>query len=432
MNPYVQKILSLLLSVRGLRATAVATEGTDGRLYVQVIGVPGFPVFTISPSGKYDLPFEHSYTRESMTRMGLPVLTCESEGLNAVLFADQLAARPRNRHDLCVGFDRHAIQRVRQMAVTAAPQESSKFWREPGQGILPNTPTETQQLPHPKPVTWSSGCSQRRPAVPQTALPQGRPAMGLHSYFESEDGQKRALESCRNFLGAKDWPVIDRLKLYDASHHAFDPVVPLGDALKWFRQIYDDLLRPAPAGGWGIARNAAGPLWSAEKTFLTMKSEFSKFAWGGPVALLNFQNGSTQAALLSSLEKMRSFKPVANWPVMAVSKVLHFYNPELFPIYDNEVIWNKVLKRFRHEFKTFCYVSSPPYDVGDTPTFYRNYIRWGAALLKSGYPRFMETFAEWLAKQPGADLTKRHFDASRLFATAYEFMIIGAYADSGE
>jgi hypothetical protein len=109
--------------------------------------------------------------------------------------------------------------------------------------------------------------------------------------------------------------------------------------------------------------------------------------------LLNFQNGSTQAALLSSLEKMRSFKPVANWPVMAVSKVLRFYNPELFPIYDNEVIWNKVLKRFRHEFKTFCYVSSPPYDVGDTPTFYRIYIRRGAALLKSGYPRFMETFA---------------------------------------
>src|SRR5260370_5476358 len=31
--------------------------------------------------------------------------------------------------------------------------------------------------------------------------------MGLRSYFESEGGQKRALEACRNFLGARDWAV---------------------------------------------------------------------------------------------------------------------------------------------------------------------------------------------------------------------------------
>ena len=115
----------------------------------------------------------------------------------------------------------------------------------------------------------------------------------------------------------------------------------------------------------------------------------------------NFYNGSTQAALLTSLEKMRSFKPMANWPVMAVSKVLHFYCPELFPVYDNEVIWNKVLKRFKNEYREFCFTFSPPYDVGDTPIFYKNYMAWGAVLLASAHPRFMEIFADWLAKQPG-------------------------------
>jgi hypothetical protein len=94
-----------------------------------------------------------------------------------------------------------------------------------------------------------------------------------------------------------------------------------------------------------------------------------------------------------------------------------------------QVIWNKVLKHFRNEFKEFCWAFSPPYDVEDTPIFYRNYMCWGAALLASAHPRFMEIFTEWLADQPGADLSKRHFDASRLFATAYEFVIIGAYAD---
>lgn len=117
---------------------------------------------------------------------------------------------------------------------------------------------------------------------------------------------------------------------------------------------------------------------------------------------------------------------------MAVSKVLHFYNPELFPVYDSEVIWKKVLTRFKSEFTNFCYAFSPPFNWEDHPIFYKNYMCWGVNLLAAAHPRFMETFAEWLAKQPGADLPKRRFAATRLFAMAYEYSIIGAYADSTE
>lgn len=433
MNPYLQTILSSLETVRGIRATAVATEGTDGRVYVQVVGVPGFPVFTVSPSGKYDLPYEHSFTNAGMAKMGLPVLADKSEGLNAVLFADKLAERPRNRHDLCYGFDPHAINRVREMAAKSSPQESWKIWHETGQTALLSMATGTAQPSHTNHLKTTAAAASLCSKVSAPAVrTQYRSAMQLSKYFSSGDGQKRALEACRNFLGAKDWPVGARLKLYDASRQAFNSAVSPDHALTWFRQIYDDLVLPAPAGGWGIARNASGPLWSAEKTFQTVKVEFSGFAWGGPVALTNFHNGSAKAALLCSLEKMRSFKPVSNWPVMAVSKVLHFHNPELFPIYDNEVIWNKVLKHFRIEFREFCHASSPPYDVEDTPIFYRNYMCWGAYLLATAHPRFMEMFADWLGRQSGADLSKRQFDASRLFATAYEFTIIGAYADSGQ
>jgi hypothetical protein len=38
----------------------------------------------------------------------------------------------------------------------------------------------------------------------------------------------------------------------------------------------------------------------------------------------------------------------------------------------------------------------------------------------------MATFLDWLGKQPGSDLPKRKFDASSLFATAFEFTAIGA------
>jgi hypothetical protein len=244
-------------------------------------------------------------------------------------------------------------------------------------------------------------------------------------YFENEAAQKRALEACRVFLGGRDWVVGDRLKLYDLSYEAFHA----NKGVASFREIYDELVRSPRAGGWGIARNAAGPLWTAEKTFETLRDDFSEFAVGCSVTLLNFGKSNVDATLLPLFERMRTFKPVSDWPTMAVSKLLHFYNAELFPVYDNEVIWKKVLKVFGGEFKEFCKKYIPPYDMGDTPIFYRNYLSWGSALLASAHSRFMQSFVEWLEEQPGADLSRRAFDASALYATAFEYTIIGAYAD---
>jgi hypothetical protein len=50
--------------------------------------------------------------------------------------------------------------------------------------------------------------------------------------------------------------------------------------------------------------------------------------------------------------------------------------------------------------------------------------------MQSEHPRFMKVFAEWMRKLPGAVLANRNLKAERLFATAYEFVIIGAYAHS--
>jgi hypothetical protein len=134
MNAYVDRIVSLLKSERGLNAKPFVTEGADRSLYVQIVGVRGFPVFTVKPSGKYELPFENTYRKVDMKeQMGLPILDGESEGLNAVLFADKLAARTRNRHDLCTGYDydTSAIERVRQMAAAFIVEESQMIWCEP-------------------------------------------------------------------------------------------------------------------------------------------------------------------------------------------------------------------------------------------------------------------------------------------------------------
>jgi hypothetical protein len=258
---------------------------------------------------------------------------------------------------------------------------------------------------------------------------KSRCVAGCSELFPKREAQERALSACRDFLGAKDWAVGERLDLYEISRRSFDVKLSAAEAMALFRQIYDQLVRPAHGGGWGIGRNAAGPLWTAEQTFQNLKAGLSGFSWGGPVDLLNFRNGNGQSGLLPSLERMRGLKPVADWPTMAVSKVLHFYNAELFPVYDSEVIWKEVLTRFKPEFRDFCLAFSRPWDFGDTPTFYRNYMSWGAYLLGDAHPQFMKVFEGWLAKQQGANLPSRTFDASRLFATAYEYTIIGAYAE---
>ncbi|MGA9544933.1 MAG: hypothetical protein WBQ85_15260 [Candidatus Sulfotelmatobacter sp.] len=131
MNAYVQRIVSLLKSERHIDAEFAETKGTDQRLYVQIIGLKGFPVFAIKPTGAYELPYEHTYTNASMKKMGLPILEGQSEGLNAVLFGDELAKRPGVRHDLAVGYDPIAIERVRSMAATAIADKSQMIWREP-------------------------------------------------------------------------------------------------------------------------------------------------------------------------------------------------------------------------------------------------------------------------------------------------------------
>lgn len=243
----------------------------------------------------------------------------------------------------------------------------------------------------------------------------------LVSYF-ARDGQQRALDAYGKFISGKGWGVQFKMELYEHSPKAFDPCLPQDSALAEFEKIDSDLW-----SHWGLGRNSSGPHWTAKKTFETIRSEFSGVGWGSPVTLPKFQSSATQSTLASSLEKMRGLKSVTRYPVMAVSKFLHFYNPELFPIYDTEVIWNGVFRCFRNDFKEYCDRSGVRYHYEDTASFLWKYISWASSLMASAHPEFMQVFLYWLDRQPGADLKRRTFDASRLFATAFEFTAIGAW-----
>src|SRR6266849_1713387 len=88
----------------------------------------------------------------------------------------------------------------------------------------------------------------------------------------------------------------------------------------------------------------------------------------------------------------------------------------------------KIFQTTRTEFDQFCSMSSLPYSATkDSAELLRSYMCWAGSLVASA-PNFMDIFADWLGKQPGgeASKTKRKFEASSLYSTAFEFTIIGA------
>jgi hypothetical protein len=211
-----------------------------------------------------------------------------------------------------------------------------------------------------------------------------------------------------------DWCVSKNLDLYEASQRAFDPSSAADDALRNFEQIYSEL----KSGKWQVFRpSRAAECWQPQKIFDTIKSEFSrfsahpgdaalphglKFSWRGPVNLLNFPMSETGLHLESCLAKMREIKPKQDYPVMTVSKFLHFYNPGLFPIYDTEVVWKKVFGRFKNDFREFCERENISYDRAtkeETATFLRDYMRWASSLLSVAHGNFMTVFVDWLDEQ---------------------------------
>jgi hypothetical protein len=257
-------------------------------------------------------------------------------------------------------------------------------------------------------------------------------AQTLRGYFENDNEQRRALKA----VAREGWlDAGGNLDLYEASQRAFDPLSKPDEAFRAFDKIYDELKSPS----WKVFRGKKSvDYWKSQEVFETIKREFPELSWRDPVNsgssrsappinLLNFPQSGKGPILESGLAKMRGIKRNKYYPLMSVSKFLHFYNPGLFPIYDNAVIWEKVFRRFRNELRGLT--TDIPYEISmkdDTGRFLRYYMQLASSLLSAGHGSFMHVFVDWLDKQPCTRLCERKFDASTLYATAFEFTVIGA------
>lgn len=244
----------------------------------------------------------------------------------------------------------------------------------------------------------------------------------LLEYF-TPVGQARALEAYSVFAGSSAWSVAQKMDLYQAGRTAFSQASESIQAFEAFGKIYDNLARY-----WQVFRpQGVNKCWTPRQTFDTIGSTFRDFHPEGQVTLLSIDNVDARQTLQNSLLAMREIKPKASYPTMTVSKFLHFFNPRLFPIYDTEVIGNRVFRVFDADYRSFC-AENGWSSTASGPAFLMNYMYWAKMLLAGAGPQFMPAFVNWLSDE----LPRKRFEAldrtylSHLYATAFEFTIIGA------
>ncbi|MGH7176274.1 MAG: hypothetical protein ACREJC_02735, partial [Tepidisphaeraceae bacterium] len=214
--------------------------------------------------------------------------------------------------------------------------------------------------------------------------------MTLTAYFRGEP-LSRALAAYAERMADPAWSVTHKMGLYDAAYRAYDPDGSDGDGFAAFTTIYGALR----SREWGAFRPlGAAKCWQPRRIYSVIRQKMWDFGPAAGLHLLNFRMHHRATATVA-MESLKGIKPTRSYPTMTVSKFLHFYNPGLFPIWDNAVIDHRVFKRFGEDYAHFCVAHSlDPDAVG--AEFLGNYVCWGSRCVLDAGKVYMPEFVEWL------------------------------------
>lgn len=240
----------------------------------------------------------------------------------------------------------------------------------------------------------------------------------INEYFVGGKTSK-ALEKYGIFV-KKRWPIDEKIRLYLAGNVAFNPLKGPSKGYKSFNEIYDSLKKY-----WQVFRNDSSH-WRSKKVFDVLTKNCNRCSRNSNISLINL-NEEKKQIIAECLTKIKGIKTLRSGETstMAISKFLHFFNPRLFPIYDNEIIKKSVLKKFGTDWKSFRKdVCKKNIDRGIQEYFC--YVLWASNILKQNHNDVMNKFVKWFPKQVEDKHIKLPRDLSKYYATAFEFIIIGA------
>ncbi len=262
----------------------------------------------------------------------------------------------------------------------------------------------------------------------------------LEKYFLHREETEKALNRYKDFADKSSWYVggpYGKLQLYDLAKTAFDRTTSPSVAFSAFHSMYETV-RLWP----GVQRGGGGTLAPSDEVYRSLTDEGSVLLREPSIHLANFIiHSSASDGVESILPSLKFIKRSQSYPWMPVSKILHFVNPTLFPIWDWGVVWNQVMwggssagdAPFCKEYQAFC-ADNNLLAKENGARFLCNYCAWGARYIQLGGSPFMDWFADWIGHNFPDDVVKYNVDQhiATLYATAFEFVAIGAaYLEAG-
>jgi hypothetical protein len=249
-------------------------------------------------------------------------------------------------------------------------------------------------------------------------------SMKISPYFENE-GWLKALDRYALFTKTKkkDWSISEsKLDLYRAAKRAFEPAVDGDTERPHFDTIYGDMKR-----WWGIGRN--GNLATSDTVFALLKAECGPCSRTSGITLMNVHDRSCQESVVECLRKVRELKKLksGDYPVMAVSKFLHFFNPGLFVIWDNAIVKDIVCRVFKNDLKSSRQDIEVNTDDEDTKR-YLAYLLWAGKAVRQCTHDLMDGFATWFVEVVSDERHAEDFipELKQYYAPAFEFVAIGS------
>jgi hypothetical protein len=252
----------------------------------------------------------------------------------------------------------------------------------------------------------------------------------LADYFADRLQAAKALDAYHRFAlptnGSRSWDIgghLGKIHLYSLGETAFSPATDRSSAVLAFAEVH------------GVVRTwvsrSGGPFAPPEEVFDALCRSSCSLAFAAGVSLANFTWPSPESqAVESLLPCLWLIKRNKTYPITPVAKILHFMNPGLFPIYDDGVIWRMVMSGrapFSNEYRAFC--RSKGFQICENSArFNLQYTLWAAGYIQGSDSSFMDWFAEWMTSNYREDIERYCIQGSirRLYATAFEFVAIGA------
>jgi hypothetical protein len=220
------------------------------------------------------------------------------------------------------------------------------------------------------------------------------------------------------------WLLSDRIYLYERAEAAFGDKSADPPRHQAFTEMYEVLRKPGKAG-WGIFRKAKA-YWSVDTTFQALSRLQSQYGRSA-VTLLTLPSDPA-VFLATSLNAMKGIKMLhsGRTSVVAISKVLHFFNPLLFPIFDEQVMRGEVKGLFQHDWEQYgdlegvtgdpdladylaCILVARDLVASDAVTLMRSFKQWAQA--------------RWRVEKPRAPMP---VDLTTYYSAAFELVAIGA------